>query len=129
MRDCEKDLLCCGRVGRWPKSGGEHSAVVVSGEWYGFILGFEAAAAAATAATGWRSAIRVFAVFERERSGLRRRNGRAGSGSRKGLFSSPVAVQDCIIDETEEADRRCWAMGVGIRGGASSISGEICILS
>lgn len=71
----------------------------------------------------------VFAVFDRERSGLRRRRGRAGSGSRKGLFSSPVAVHDCIIEETEEAERRCCAMGVGIRGGASFISGCLSIRS
>lgn len=63
----------------------------------------------------------VFAVFDRERSGLRRRSGRAESGSRKGLFSSPVAVHDWIMEETEEAERRCCATGVGIRVGVSFV--------
>ena len=59
------------------------------------------------AGIGFWSVPRVFAVFERERSGLRSRKGRAGSGSRKGLLSSPVAVHDCIIEDTEDAERLC----------------------
>lgn len=120
--------MCCGRLGRGPKGGGERSVVVARGEeGYWFVRRGEGMAAAAR---GCRNVFSVFAVFERERSGLSRRRGRAGSGSRKGLLSSPVAVHDCIIDETEDAERLCWATGVGIRGGASSVSGwRTCIWS
>lgn len=76
-------------------------------------------------ARDWRSVPMVCAVFDRERSGLRRRSGRAGSGSRKGLSSSPVAVHDCKMEETEETERRCCATGVGIRVGVSFVSGRL----
>jgi hypothetical protein len=97
--------LCCGRLGRGPKGGGERSVVIASGDaGYWFVRRGDGIAAVGA---GCRSVGMVFDVFERDRSGLRRRRGRVGSGSRKGLFSSSVALHDCMIDETDDAERRC----------------------